>query len=381
MRLLPGHATPQGTRDYVATRGAALAEGHYSELAKTRIRLSAIGVGTFPGQADPDTDRKVAKIVHRALSQGLNVIDTAAHYRYGRALAAVGHGVRAAVLDGIPREAMFLVSKGGFITWHHGRPEDPKAWIQAQLIDAGLAEADDIAQGVHCLAPEYIDYQLELSRRLMGVETLDAFLVDQPEIHFPRLGKEATYQRLQRVYERLERAVREGRLRYYGLASFDALRVATDDPRFTSLTSQLGLAEKAAAAVAGEGARHHFRIVQMPFNLAQSEGFTRFNQATGQGNVASTLQAAYQLRIYVMGSHGLGKGRLAQWDHPALQRLMPCLANPAQRAIQFNRSTPGLGTTLIGLSTPAHLDDLLAVAATPPLALKQYLSLYERVSD
>ncbi len=378
MRLIPGHATPQATREYAERHGERLGEGHYSELAKTRIRLSSIGVGTFPGQADPDTDQAVAGIVTRALRHGLNVVDTAAHYRYGRALAAVGNGLRSAVIDGVPREALFVVSKGGFITWHEGRPEDPEDWIRERIVREGLADIDDIAEGVHVLSPDYIDYQLELSRRLLGVETLDAFLVDQPEIHFPRLGKEATYRRLEAIYARLEEAVQAGRLRYYGISTFEAFRVATDDPRFISLTSQLGLAEKAARHVGGEGARHHFMVIQLPFNLAQTEGFTRFNQATGQGNVASTLQAAYQLRLYVMGSHALAKGRLAGLSVPALEALTPELANPAQRAIQFNRSTPGLGTTLVGLSTPTHLDDLLAVAAVPPLPLKRYLSLFER---
>jgi len=378
MRLTPGYATPEATRDY-ARRHAELPEGHFSEFNKTRIRLSSLGVGTFPGEAGPETDRAVADIVAHALEHGINVVDTAAHYRYGRALAAVGTGLRAARVAGVPREAIFLVSKGGFITWHEGRPQDPEDWIRQRIVREGLAEVDDIAQGVHCLSPDYIDYQLELSRRLMGVETLDAFLVDQPEIHFPRIGKEATYQRLQAIYERLERAIQEGRLRWYGLSTFDALRVATDDPRFISLTSQLGLAEKAAQAVAGEGARHHFALVQMPFNLAMTEGFTRFNQATGQGNIASTLQAAYQLRIYVMGSHTLGKGRLAQLPTPpALQDLTPTLANPAQRALQFARSTPGLGTALTGLSQTQHLKDLLTVATHPPLPTKTYLTLYQR---
>jgi hypothetical protein len=33
----------------------------------------------------------------------------------------------------------------------------------------------------------------------MGVETLDAFLVDQPEVHIPVIGKEATNRKLARV--------------------------------------------------------------------------------------------------------------------------------------------------------------------------------------
>ena len=216
----------------------------------------------------------------------------------------------------------------------------------------------------------------------MGVETLDAFLVDQPEVHIPLIGKDRLNQKLERVFTVLERAVRDGRLRYYGISTFEGFRVETDNPLFQSLTSMQGHAQKAAQAASGdEQARHHFRIVQMPFNQVMLEGFTRFNHATGQGNVASTLQAAYQLGVYVMASHTLLKGHLAQESVDVVTQAMPALANPAQQAIQFNRSTPGLGTSLVGVSTPAHLEDLLAVAKLPPLERKAYLAMYSKAED
>ena len=108
------------------------------------------------------------------------------------------------------------------------------------------------------------------------------------------------------------------------------------------------------------------------------EGYTRFSQATGQGNVASSIQAAHQLKIYVMASHGLLKGHLAAQSVEAVAQALAALPNPARRALQFNRSTPGLGTSLVGVSTPVHLDDVLAVAALEPMARADYLKLYAR---
>jgi len=375
--MIPGHATPEATRAYAEASG--LPEGHWSDFLRTRIRLSSIGVGTFPGAADHATDVEVAAVVSRALRSGLNVVDTAAHYRWGRALAAVGAGLHDALARGVAREAVFVVSKGGFVTFPEGRPPDPEAWFAERVEARGLGRREDLAKGVHCLSPEYLLHQLDLSREAIGVETLDAFLVDQPEVHIPLIGKERLNRKLLAVFTALERAVREGRLRFYGIATFHAMRVETDNPLFQSLTSMLGLAEKAAREASGdERARHHFRLVTIPFNLAMTEGFTRFSHATGQGNIASTLQAAHQLRVYVMGSHALAKGRLAREDWPPLAALTPALAGPAQRAIQFARSTPGLGTALVGMRRLAHLEDALAVARVPPLEKKAYLSLYER---
>ncbi len=377
--LIKGHATPEGTRAYVDSLAGEVGEGHFSEFIKSRIHLSSIGVGTFPGQADVETDAQVSALVSEALQHGVNVIDTAAHYRYGRALAAVGAGVRDAITKGVPREAVFLVSKGGFLTFRGGLPADPAAWFEKEIVAKGLGSAEDLAKNVHLLSPQYIAHQIELSRKLMGVETLDAFLIDQPEIHIPVIGKEQLNRKLLEVFNVLEQAVRDNRIRCYGISTFEGFRVETDHPLFQSLTSMLGLAEKAAAAVAGkEGARHHFQVVQMPYNLVMPEGFTRFNHATGQGNVASTLQAAYQLKIYVMASHTLLKGNLARQSVDVVTQAMPELANAAQRAIQFNRSTPGLGTTLVGMSQAGHLADVLAVARRAPLKKERFVTLFER---
>ncbi|APZ44716.1 aldo/keto reductase [Acidihalobacter ferrooxydans] len=379
--LIPGYANAKATRAYAETHQAEghAAAGHYSEFLRARIRLSSLGVGSFGGAATPEVDAQISAVVFRALLEGINVIDTAAHYRYGRSLAAVGAGVRAAVAQGVPREAMFLMSKGGFLTLRGGPPPDMQAWFDREIVAQSLGSADELAKGAHLLNPAYINYQLELSRQLLGVETLDAFLVDQPEVHIPVIGKEMTNRRLTDVFEVLERAVRDKRLRSYGISTFEGVRVETDNLMFQSLTSMIGLAERAAQAVTGEEtARHHFKIVMMPFNQVMPEAFTRFNTATGQGNVASPIQAAHQLEVYTIASHTMFKGHLAQQSLPGMEQAMPCLANPAQRAMQFNRSTPGLGTSLVGISTPAHLDDLLAVARIPPMERKPYLAMYQK---
>lgn len=372
--LIPGAANSEGSKAYVARFQDRLAEAHFSDFLNTRIKLSSLGVGTFPGAADDVTDVAVAAVVAQALQAGINVIDTGAHYRYGRAPRAMGAGIARAMAAGIRREEFFVLGKGGFLTYPEGRPEDPATFFRDEIEAKGLGKEEDLAQGVHCLSPEYLLWQLDQIRQQTGLETLDVFLVDQPEVHIPLIGKERMHQKLLAVFTALEEAVRAGKLRYYGISTFHACRVETDHLLFQSLTSLIGLAEKAA----GQGNRHHLRVVQMPFNALMPEAYTRFSQVTGQGNIASTIQAAFQLKLTVMASHSLGKGLLAREDVPALQAAMPELANAAQRALQFVRSTPGVGTALVGLSDPAHLADLLAVAQNLPLPKERYLAMYEK---
>lgn len=376
--LIAGYATRAATAAYAGTMGAGLAPGHYSDFLNLHLKLSSLGVGTFPGAACDTVDAAYAAIISRALVSGINVIDTAAHYRYGRSARAAGEGLRRAFAAGVKREQVFVISKGGFLCFDDGRPQDFDAWFDTHIARKGLGERDDLT-AAHLITPGYVAQQIEESRQALGIETLDAFLVDQPEVHIARLGKAALNQKLQSLFAVLEQAVRDNKIRCYGISTFDGLRAETDSVLFQSLASLLGLAEKAAQLVhGGPAARHGFRLVQLPFNQAQAEGFTRFNHATGHGNVASALQAAFQLKVYVMASHALGKGRLAGQGASAVRTALPALANDAQRALQFNRSTPGLGTSLAGISTPAHLDDLLAVARVPPMTREDYLKLYQR---
>ncbi len=379
--LIPGHATMAATRQYVQDMAPYCPKEHFSDFLNVHLQLSSLGVGTFPGAPTDEVNEAYVEIVARALTHGINVIDTGAHYRYGKSALAVGAGLRRALAAGITREQVFLVSKGGFLSFPEGKPADLSAWFAQEIVAKGLGKNEDLTQ-MHCISPAYIAWQLEVSRRLMGVETLDAFLIDQPEVHIPAIGKEALNKKLLAVFEVLENAVKLGRLRYYGITTFQGFRVETDNLLFQSLTSLLGLAEKAARKVGqSEQAKHHFKLVQMPFNQVMQEGFTRFSQATGQDNVASTIQAAHQLGVYLMASHSLFKGKLATVAVDAVLQSMPLLANDAQRAMQFNRSTPGVGTSLVGVSTPAHLDDMLTVAGLAPMEKNAYLKMYERTED
>lgn len=376
--LIPGHCTMMATKQYVTSFGKDCAAGHYSDFLNAHLQLSSIGLGTFPGAPVDEVDAQYADIVTEALTHGLNVIDTGAHYRYGRSAAAVGAGVRRAIEAGVKREQMFLVSKGGFLSFRDGRPDDLAAWFKTEVVDKGLGRVEDLTQA-HCISPEYIGFQLELSRQLMGVETLDAFLIDQPEVHIPAIGKDQLNRKLEKVFMVLEQAVKDKKLRYYGISTFNGFRVETDDPLFQSITSMQGHAEKAARAIwKDDQAKHQFKVVQMPFNQVMQEGFTRFSQTTGQGNIGSTIQAAHQLGVYLMASHTMFKGHLATQAMDPVIQIMPMLKNHAQRAIQFNRSTPGVGTTLVGISTPTHLQDALDVAHVAPLEKTVYLKMYQR---
>jgi aryl-alcohol dehydrogenase-like predicted oxidoreductase len=61
----------------------------------------------------------------------------------------------------------------------------------------------------------------------------------------------------------------------------------------------------------------------------------------------------------------------------AVERYLPGLDTPAQRAIQFTRSTPGIAIALTGMGRRAHVLENVGVARVPPATREQYQRLYQ----
>jgi aryl-alcohol dehydrogenase-like predicted oxidoreductase len=170
----------------------------------------------------------------------------------------------------------------------------------------------------------------------------------------------------------LEANIAAGKLRWSGTATWEGYRRPPD------ATDYLALRELVAAAqdVGGEG--HHFRAIQLPHNLAMPEALTQQNQQVN-GQTLSPLEAAPMFGIYAMCSASILQSRLTRGLPDVLAQVFQ-LDTDAQRAIQFVRSSPGVGSALIGMKQVRHVEENLAVARVPPASLEQFMQLFERSS-
>ncbi|HSF05493.1 MAG TPA: aldo/keto reductase, partial [Methylomirabilota bacterium] len=155
----------------------------------------------------------------------------------------------------------------------------------------------------------------------------------------------------------------------YGTATWNGYRQTPNDPDYLSLE------ELVAAARDIAGPDHHFKMIQLPYNLAMPEAFTRANQRVGQDTV-TVVEAARRLGIYVMASASVYQGQLTRNLPPVVAEYLPGFTTDAQRALQFVRSTPGIGTALVGMKSVAHVEENAAVAATAPMAWEQFRRLF-----
>jgi aryl-alcohol dehydrogenase-like predicted oxidoreductase len=366
-KRLPGRATGDGTRRYAEKLAGRLAAGHFRELAG--VSVSTLGLGTYLGPEDGATDVLYQDAVVRALGLGVNVLDTAVNYRHQRSERAIRTALADAIARGvIRRDEVVVATKGGFIPFDGTVPRDPRAYFSATYVETGIIKPGDVAKGAHCMTPRYLRDQIDRSRANLGLETLDVYFVHNPETQLGEIDRSEFLTRLRAAFGALEEAVSAGSIARYGTATWNGYRVDPGDAGY------LSLAEVVAAAQDVGGPDHHFRVIQLPYNLGMTEAFTRANQRL-KDRVVPVLEAARDLGIAVMASASLHQGQLTRLP-PMMAQYVPGLTTDAQRALQFVRSTPGITTALTGMKTSAHVDENTTIATLSPMPWEQFQRLF-----
>ena len=367
---LAGRATHDGTKRYAARFPSLLRAGHYRDLHT--LAASSIGLGTYLGPEDSVTDTAYVEAIRLALLAGCNVIDSAINYRCQRSERNVGAALAGLVRDGsVARDEVILATKGGFIPFDGSLPADPDEYFRQTYIETEVAAPDEVVAGCHVLTPRYIRDQLRRSLENLGVETVDIYYVHNPETQLTEVPREEFIRRLKSVFECLESEAEAGRIQYYGAATWDGFRNAPEAPDHLMLEDLVELAQSIA------GDRHRFRVVQLPYNLAMTEALTRPTQ-THNGQPMPLLSLPGRLGTYVMSSASILQGRLASDLPEAIASRLTGLTTDAQRALQFARSSPGLGTALVGMKDARHVRENLEVAGVHPIAGTEIRALFRR---
>jgi len=362
-------ATAEGTRRYAARFVNRAAEGHLREQPGTgELVLSSIGIGTYLGNPDAETDRRYTDAVLAAVTNGVNVIDSAINYRFQRSERSIGAALAKLSELGYGRDELILCTKGGFLTPDGEMPADPSQYFLREYIEPGIFRVDEIVGG-HCMTPRYLSNQLERSLHNLGVECIDVYYLHNPESQLGTVPREEFSRRVRAAFEYLESAVAVGKIRAYGLATWNALRQAETAPDYISLAEMEILAQEVG------GPSHHFRFVQLPFNLGMTEALTRPNQALDNRRLPM-IEAAHALGITLIASASLLQGQVARNLPPFIAEALG-LESDLERALQFVRSAPGIATALVGMSRVEHVEMNLKLVAVPPAAEEQFLKLFE----
>jgi aryl-alcohol dehydrogenase-like predicted oxidoreductase len=364
---MKGSATLLGTINY-AQRHSNIS---YQILPHAGYLVSSAGFGCY--RVDVSVLEHL-QALEKALVSGINVIDTSANYADGGSEELVGKVLHELVVnDQLQREEVVVISKVGYLQGQNYKLSQERKKEGRPFSDLVL-----YAEGLeHCIHPEFLAEQLTMSLHRLGLETIDCYLLHNPEYYLSwaktqKLPKEKArkeyLRRIEAAFIHLESEVTSGRISYYGISSNTFVR-PQNHLEFTPLAEIWNIAEAISP-------QHHFRIIEFPCNLIETGAVTEKNQPDDK----SLLEFAKDKRLGTFINRPLNaiqEGRLIRLSEKvyqgkaarqaiefknkvaSLDATWSNIPTLSQLALRVLRSTTGISSVLIGMRRSVYVEDVL----------------------
>lgn len=356
-------ATKLATKQFSSWKN--IGEDKKNELGD--LSLSSIGIGTYLGDADEETDQLYFDSIRKALISGVNLIDTAINYRQQRSEKIVGKAIASLEEDKITREQIVICTKGGFLSCE----EDSEHYfdsIKKRYIDPKIISEGDIVEDTHCMSPSFLSAEINFSLQNMNIDCIDLYYIHNPEIQLFSISEELFYHRLKEAFALLESKVEEGKIASYGLATWNGFRQKRGSRGFLDLSKIYEVAESVSK-------NHHFTSVQIPFNLIMLEMIKLPNQYM-YDEFVPFIEIAKERNLSVIVSAPLMQSYVKNLPGRIFKNL-PGVGTPLQKALQFVLSIEGINATLLGMKMPAHLNENLKLLTMPNWDQKMMAKAYQ----
>jgi aryl-alcohol dehydrogenase-like predicted oxidoreductase len=304
---------------------------HKRRLGTSDLQITTVGFGAWAiggggwvyGWGPQDDVRSIAAI-RRAVSRGVNWIDTAAIYGLGHSEEVVGRALR----EMRPSERPLVFTKCGMIP-NRERPYD---------------------EPERNLRPESIRREVEASLRRLGVERIDLY-----QFHWP----DAVGTPIEESWSEMGRLVDEGKVRAVGVSNFDValLERAESVRRVDSVQPPFSLIRRDAAADV------------IPWAAAHETGVIVYSPMQS-GLLTDTFSAK---RLEAMADDDWRR-RSAEFRAPSLSRniaLRDALRPIAERhgvtisavAVAWTLAWPGVTGAIVGARSPDQVDGWIAAGS------------------
>ncbi|WP_246052977.1 aldo/keto reductase [Leptospira semungkisensis] len=241
------------------------------------MKLSRVGFGGYRVSLRDPEHREALEF---SLQSGVNLIDVSSNYGDGEAENLVGQVLRKSFAKKkSSRKEIFLVTKVGYIQGKNmelveSRNKEKVPFPEITYYQPGC---------YHCISPEFLEDQLERSRKRLGLSVIDAFLLHNPEYFLMHSEKKGVpraearveyYRRIREAFLFLEKSKKEGKIQYYGISS-NTFPVPEEEYSHSSLSKILQIAEEVG------GKEHGFAVVQFPGNWYE-DGFIKNRNSNGK---------------------------------------------------------------------------------------------------
>lgn len=298
------------------------------KLGKTNLRVSELGFGGWAiggaafGNSYGQTEDAVSRAaLARALALDITLFDTADIYGHGHSEALLGEAL--AEWTG-PQP--IVVTKGGINFYRND----------------GTLEAD--------WTPYSIARAVQQSLVRLRRETLDVYLLMNPEVE--------TLDRW-RAWETLDALQRAGKIAHYGVSvqsPEDGVWLLRHNKPVAVIEVAFSLFFQGATRELLELARkrHVAVLAREPLANGFLAGCYKPEALFGEGDIRAALPPEY---VRAMTETGAKLGFLAGSG----------MRTPAQAALRFVLDDPRVASAIVGMKTPAQVDENVGAASVPPL--------------
>jgi aryl-alcohol dehydrogenase-like predicted oxidoreductase len=317
----------------------------YRPLADTGLRVSAIGLGCsrLGGTVERRDDAAARRLLLHAHERGINFFDTADIYAQGNSERLLGN----TFFD--RRDSVIIATKAGY------RLSSTGNWMaRLKPLARGLlrvlpslrrsvqkVRSSQVAQE---FSAPYLRLAIHRSLKRLSTTYLDLFLLHNPPEEVLRSGE---------AFELLESLKQDGLIRCYGVSCRrpgDA-SIARAHSGIGALEVEVNLLEQDALRdLRGLDDSTMALIGRQPL----ASGWLARSPEVGVGGPQDLSPDEYQRRV-----------QLVMRYQEVLRAHQQSLA---EGALRFALRLEQLTCVVLGVSTVAHLDEALAVAAAPPLS-------------
>jgi aryl-alcohol dehydrogenase-like predicted oxidoreductase len=296
-----------------------------AQLGRTGLEITRMGFGAWAlgggagahGWGPQDDDDSIAAI-HRALEQGINWIDTAAVYGFGRSEQVVGQA-----LEGVA--------------------ERPYVFTKCSQLEGPDHRV------VHSLKRDSILHEAEGSLQRLGVDAIDLY-----QIHWPIPAED-----IEEGWAALAELKQQGLVRHIGVSNFDVeqLRQVQQIAPVETLQPQYSLIER--------GAEREL----LPFAEREGMGVIAYSpMGSGMLTGAMTRERIAKLPENDWRKHD------ARFNEPALSRNLDLVArlqsladrydtSPGAVAVAWTLRNPAVDGAIVGFRRPDQVEPILPAAS------------------
>ncbi len=273
----------------------------------------------------------------------------------------------------VQRDEVLIATKGGFLNFDGDGARRSLRLLPANVYRTGLLRPKEVVAGCHVMSPKYLENQIDVSRRNLGVETLDIYYLHNPETQSANVAREEFDRRIRAAFAALEKAVarRQNSNLWHGNMECVTVWGRSRARGFRFRICCASLRKLAARTIISAPSK-------LPYNLAMPEALSaRTQRVEGKGVPVLQVARAHGMLVFAscqpasakIGEEPAGgNARVVSRDAEGCAEGHPVCALDARNFVRAGGNEP----------QPNTLRENLATALTPPLNLEQFRAIFNQ---